>query len=154
MSTLIHTFDADGYYSGSSEMPPFAAAPNPLVATLDSLPEHDPETQRCRRVKGAWTVEAIPEPDKPAEPELPSDSVPWGCTRRQGLLALLAFGIKRADIEAQIAAIADEIEREEAQIEYEAAVWERANPRLQQMWMALGGAPAQLDDVFQLAVTL
>ena len=80
--------------------------------------------------------------------------VPASCTRRQGLLALLAFGIKRADIEAQIAAIEDEIEREEAQIEYESAVWERANPRLQQMWATLGGVPTQLEDVFRLAVTL
>lgn len=86
-----------------------------------------------------------------AEPPQP---VPASCTRRQGLLALLAFGFKRADIEAQIAAIADETEREEAQIEYEANVWERANPRLQQMWAALGGDPARLDDLFRLAVTL
>ena len=80
--------------------------------------------------------------------------VPASCTRRQGLLALLVFGFKRADIEAQIAAIEDETEREEAQIEYEAGVWERANPRLQQMWAALGGAPGQLDDLYRMAVTL
>ena len=84
----------------------------------------------------------------------PPQPVPASCTRRQGLLALLSFGFKRADIEAQIAAIADETEREEAQIEYEANVWERANPRLQQMWAALGGEPAQLDDLYRLAVTL
>lgn len=84
----------------------------------------------------------------------PLQTVPASCTRRQGLLALLAFGFKRADIEAQIAAIQDETEREEAQIEYEANVWERANPRLQLMWVALGGAPAQLDDLYRLAVTL
>lgn len=69
MSKLIHTFDADGYYAGSSEMPPFAAEPNPAVATLDPLPDFEPEMQRCRRVNGAWTVEAIPEPEKPAESE-------------------------------------------------------------------------------------
>lgn len=80
--------------------------------------------------------------------------VPASCTRRQGLLALLSFGFKRADIESQIAAIEDETEREEAQIEYEANDWERANPRLQQMWAALGGTPAQLDDLYRLAVTL
>lgn len=80
--------------------------------------------------------------------------VPASCTRRQGLLALLSFGFKRADIESQIAAIEDETEREEAQIEYEANDWERANPRLQQMWAAIGGTPAQLDDLYRLAVTL
>lgn len=81
-------------------------------------------------------------------------TAPASCTRRQGLLALLEFGFKRSDIEAQIAAIADETEREEAQIEYEANVWERANPRLQQMWALLEGSPEQLDDLFRLAVTL
>ncbi len=80
--------------------------------------------------------------------------VPASCTRRQGLLALLEFGFKRSDIESKIAAIDNEIEREQAQIEYEANVWERSNARLQQMWASLGGAPEQLDDVFRMAVTL
>lgn len=84
----------------------------------------------------------------------PPPLVPASCTRRQGLRALLVFGVTRADIEAQIAAIENETEREEAQIDYEAGVWERGNPRLQQMWAALGGAPEQLDDLFRLAVTL
>lgn len=102
----------------------------------------------------SWLVAALPEGTviEPADP-LPLP-VPASCTRRQGLLALLAFGFKRTDIEAQIAAIADETEREEAQIEYEANVWERANPRLQQMWASLGGTPAQLDNLYRLAVTL
>lgn len=88
------------------------------------------------------------------EPQAPTDPAPTQCTRRQGLLALLSYGIKRSDIEARIAAIEDELEREEAQIEYDANDWERANPRLQQMWASLGGAPEQLDDLFRLAVTL
>ncbi|MBD9530458.1 hypothetical protein IB233_02270 [Comamonas sp. CMM01] len=102
----------------------------------------------------SWLVAALPKGTviEPADP-VPV-SVPASCTRRQGLRALLDFGIKRADIEAQIAAIENEIEREEAQIDYEAGEWERANPRLQQMWAALGGDPAQLDDLFRLAVTL
>lgn len=61
MSTLIHTFDADGYYAGSSELPPFAVAPNPEVATLDPLPSFDESTHRARRVDETWVVEAIPE---------------------------------------------------------------------------------------------
>lgn len=35
-----------------------------------------------------------------------------------------------------------------------AALGGLGNPRLQQMWAALGGDPAQLDDLFHLAVTL
>lgn len=80
--------------------------------------------------------------------------VPPSCTRRQGLLALLAHDHRRSEIEALIAAIPDDMEREAALIEYEAATWERSNPFLQQMWAALGGEPQQLDEVFRMAVTL
>lgn len=104
------------------------------------MQEQRPDVGYVAQADGSW-----------AEPLQP---VPASCTRRQGLLALLAFGFKRADIEAQIEAIEDEIEKEEAQIEYEANDWERGNPRLTQMWAALGGAPAQLDDLYRLAVTL
>lgn len=76
MNTLIHTFDADGYYVGSSEMPPFAAAPNPAVATLGPLPNFDPATERARRVAGAWVVELIPVPDLEPEPEPPEPQYP------------------------------------------------------------------------------
>ena len=80
--------------------------------------------------------------------------IPQQCTRRQGLLALLSYGIKRSDIEAQIEAIEDELEREEAWVEYLANDWELTNPRLQQMWAALGGQPDLLGELFRLAVTL
>lgn len=102
----------------------------------------------------SWLVSALPEGTAIEAADPAPLSLPVSCTRRQGLLALLTFGIKRADIEAQIASIGDETEREQAQIEYEHNVWERANPRLQQMWAALGGDPAQLDDLFRTAVTL
>lgn len=94
--------------------------------------------------------------DAPQVPELepPAPEVPHACTRRQGLLALLSYGIKRSDIDAQIEAIEDELEREEAWIEYLANDWELANPRLQSMWATLGGTPEQLPDLFRLAVTL
>lgn len=87
-------------------------------------------------------------------PEPRPATVPTSCTRRQGLLALLAYDHRRADIEALIAAIPDEMDREAAMIDYEAATWERSNPFLQQMWAALGGEHQQLDEVFRMAVTL
>ena len=67
--TNIHTFDLDGYYCGTSEMPPGAAGVNPDVATLESLPDFDPLTHRARRVGGTWTVESIPEPVPEPVPE-------------------------------------------------------------------------------------
>ena len=72
MTQIIHTFDADGYYEGSSEMPPGAGGVNPEVATLDPLPEFNPLTDRARRVGGEWTVEAIPLPEPQPEPDPPT----------------------------------------------------------------------------------
>ncbi len=73
-SILIHSFGLDGFYTGSAVAPihPITAKVadiNPVVATLDALPDHNPETQRCRRIGDAWTVEAIPEPELPSAPE-------------------------------------------------------------------------------------
>lgn len=79
--------------------------------------------------------------------------IPKSCTRRQGQLALLTHGVLD-DAEAAIAAITDPMQKREAQIEYEADTWERANPFLQQLWAQLGGTPQSLDEAFALAVTL
>jgi hypothetical protein len=79
--------------------------------------------------------------------------IPKSCTRRQGRLALLAFGLDD-DAEAAIAAITDPVQKREAQIEYESDTWERSNPFLQQLWIQLGGTPESLDEAFTLAATL
>jgi len=79
--------------------------------------------------------------------------IPKSCSRRQGRLALLAFGLDD-DAEAAIAAITDPVQKREAQIEYDADTWERANPFLQRLWAQLGGTPHSLDEAFALAVTL
>ena len=76
-------------------------------------------------------VGALPEGTAIEPPDPAPRPAPVSCTRRQGLRALLVFGFKRADIEAQIAAIEDATEREEAEIDYEANVWERAKESLQ-----------------------
>lgn len=79
----LHHFDADGYYTGTTEVPvnpvtgkPFAI--NEIVATLDPLPAYAPEVERVRRIDGAWVIEAIPapEPEPDVEPELPEEEVP------------------------------------------------------------------------------
>lgn len=72
MNKIIYTFDADGYYMGSSEMPPGAAGVNPEVATLDDLPPFNPETHRARYLSGAWVVEVIPVPEPGPELEQPT----------------------------------------------------------------------------------
>lgn len=84
---------------------------------------------------------------------LPAAPLPASCTRRQGRLALLQAG-KISAAEAAIAAITDPLQKQAAQIEYEADTWERANPFLVALWAGMGGTPAQLDALFRLAVTL
>lgn len=91
---------------------------------------------------------ALPPLEPTAEP-----APPLHCTRRQGRRALLQAGYLVA-VEQAIASIEDPVQRMEAQIEYEADTWERDNAFLQAMWAQLGGTPEQLDDLFQLAVTL
>ena len=95
---------------------------------------------------GAWRV--VEQQDAPVVP-----ATPQSCTRRQGQLALIETD--RIDaIDTAIAGITDPIERRKAQAEYDSDTWERNNAFLQSMWAQLGGTPAQLDDLFRLAVTL
>lgn len=91
---------------------------------------------------------------KPFLPPAPApEPVPAQCTRRQGQLALLSYGLLE-DAKAAIAAIPDDTERAAAQIEYDADAWERGNAFLSGLWVQLGGTPESLDDAFRLAVTL
>ena len=78
--------------------------------------------------------------------------VPQACTRRQGQRALLEAG-KLDAVGAAMAGISDPFEKRIAQVEYEAATWERSNPFLIGMWSQLGGTDEELDGLFRLAVT-
>ena len=74
--------------------------------------------------------------------------VPQTITRRQGRLALLQAGkLDAAEAIVKAGGLA-------AQIEYEAATWERGNAYLQQIWVLLGGSDKELDDLFILAAGL
>jgi hypothetical protein len=112
-----------------------------------TVPEFDPITHTAVEVAPLngvqqWGVVALPV------------ITPTACTRRQGLLALLQNGITRADVLALLAQIQDTVEREAAEIEYEAAVWELDNPVLRMAWVQLGKDIDDLPGVFALAVTL
>ncbi|KFJ09802.1 hypothetical protein DR66_2396 [Delftia acidovorans] len=129
-------------------------------------PAYDADTQKPIEVEPVeidgvwrqqWSVVPLTE-DELAELQRLRDEaaaalIPKSCTRRQGQLALLAHGVLD-DAEAAIAAITDPVQKREAQIEYEADTWERANLFLQQLWAQLGGTPQSLDEAFALAVTL
>ena len=74
--------------------------------------------------------------------------VPQTITRRQGRLALLQAGkLDAAEAIVKAGGLA-------AQIEYEAATWERGNEYLQQIWALLGGSDKELDALFVLAASL
>ena len=87
-----------------------------------------------------------PEPQTPALPVL---------TRRQLRLGLLANGITTAQVEAVIAAIPDEIDRETAQIEWaDASQYERTHPLVDQIGVAMSLTPAQIDNMWTAASSL
>ncbi len=130
------------------------------------VPEHNADTHKPVEIQPAeidgvwrqkWSVvplNAIELAERERQREAEAAArVPRSCTRRQGQLALLTHGVLD-DAEAAIAAITDPVQKREAQIEYEADTWERANPFLQQLWAQLGGTPQSLDEAFALAVTL
>lgn len=74
--------------------------------------------------------------------------VPQTITRRQGRVALMQAGkLDAAEAIVKAGGLA-------AQIEYEAATWERGNEYLQQIWALLGGSDKELDDLFILAAWL
>ena len=74
--------------------------------------------------------------------------VPQTITRRQGRLALLQAGkLDAAEAIVKAGGLA-------AQIEYEAATWDRTNAYLQQIWALLGGSDKELDALFVLAASL
>jgi hypothetical protein len=74
--------------------------------------------------------------------------VPQAITRRQGRVALMQAGkLDAAEAIVKAGGLA-------AQIEYEAATWERGNEYLQQIWALLGGSDKELDELFTLAASL
>lgn len=136
-----------------------------LVERSDA-PEHNADTHKPVEIQPAeidgvwrqqWSVvplNAVELAERERQREAEAAAlIPKSCTRRQGQLALLTHGVLD-DAEAAIAAITDPMQKREAQIEYEADTWERANPFLQQLWAQLGGTPQSLDEAFALAVTL
>ena len=67
-------------------------------------------------------------------------------TRKQLRNGLLSIGVTSADVEAQIAAISDPLEREAAMIDWQdTQAYERTNPLVNQIGVAMGLPEAQID---------
>lgn len=160
MNNLIHSFDTDGYYSGTSIHPidPVAgglARVTPGLGYVGDLPDYTPDTQRLRMVNGAIVVEEIP----PPEPEQGSEQEPEPpsmCTPAQGLIALYALrGVTEQDLLATIAGIPDPVARYTAQVGLQrATTWNRDSPTMHAMAALLGLSEPDLDALFEYAVTV
>lgn len=97
----------------------------------------------------AWTLEAIPEPVPEPDPGLPP------LTARQLRLGLIAAGIALSSVEAAVAAIEDAAGREIAKVEWEyASQFDRDHPLIEQVGVALGLTPEQIDAAWLAAVNL
>lgn len=85
-----------------------------------------------------------------AEPGPPP--VPRRITRTQGLIALfLGRGITEAMVDAAIAAIGDETEREITRLRFHAADWHRDSPFIAWGAARFGMAPDDVDGLFRMA---
>ena len=102
-------------------------------------------------IDGGFSVAPAPEPEPDPEPDPEPQTLT--VTRRQARLALLAAN-KLSALEAAIAAIADPNQQMVAQIEYENAIWERANPWVDQLGQAIGLSAADIDQLFITAANL
>jgi hypothetical protein len=162
----LSILDIQGRHPNTIFGTPFIPPEGYVLVEAADTPDHDADTQKPVEIEpveidGVWrqqwavvplTEEDLAELQRQRE-EAAAALIPKSCTRRQGQLALLTHGVLD-DAEAAIAAITDPVQKREAQIEYEADTWERANPFLQQLWAQLGGTPQSLDEAFALAVTL
>lgn len=125
---------------------------NLIIAGPDYVPEDGcqlvPIGDEPVQIGAAWNgVRFTPPPPPPAP-------VPEAVTMRQARVALLHLGLFD-QVEAALQGIPNDLQRRVAlqTWEYSGAV-ERNNPLILMLGPAIGLTPAQIDDLFRLAVTL
>ncbi|GGG48187.1 hypothetical protein [Chelatococcus composti] len=103
---------------------------------------------------GVFALVDPPAPPQP-EPEPPPPDPLRPLTSRQLRLGLVLNGISLSSVEAAIDAIEDPTDREVARIEWEyATTFERSHPLVNQIGVALGLTPEQIDDMWAEAAAL
>lgn len=86
---------------------------------------------------------------------IPAPPVPASVSARQIRLYLVRHGFSLSSIDAALAAIPDDQQRAEAQVEWEFAPYvERAHPMLMAIAGTLGLTESQVDDAFREAATI
>lgn len=144
--TVHMLVDADGLPAGFFPSDLYLSPPEgSFEVTFDQWMEFL-NNQGSRRWNGQQVVEYTPPPVGRLTPTL---------TRRQLRLGLLANGITTAQVEGVIAAIPDPVDREVAQIEWaDATSYERSHPLVDQIGVALGLSPEQIDAMWLAAASL
>lgn len=96
----------------------------------------------------------FPVPAAPPTPELPPVVFPH-LSARQLRLGLIAAGVSLSAVDAAIASIPDDADREVAQVEWQyASQFERDHPLIEQVGAALGLEPWQIDAAWLGAVDI
>ncbi|WP_425086986.1 hypothetical protein [Stappia sp.] len=120
---------------------------DPGQELIDLTNEPEPiQIGSLRNGDGSWTH---PAPASPLPVVYPS------LTPRQLRLMLLNIGITEAQVDAEIDAIADPVERDASRIEWKyASTYERDHPLIDQMATAFSLPPEQVDTLWLAAADL
>lgn len=131
-----------GSYWGGNEQEINDSWPIPTGWTSSPLPEEIPEGMF---VKVGPNLTFILTDQPPPEPGIAAPMFPT-LTRKQLRNGLLSIGVTSGDVEAQIAAILDPLEREAALIDWQdTQAYQRTNPLVNQIGVAMGLPSEQID---------
>lgn len=112
--------------------------------------QNDPETHG-QEIYAALALGVVAEYEPPLIPPPPPPTTPSEVTMRQARLALLAAG-KLGDVAAALASIADPVQRQAAQIEWEySSSVKRDSGLVTQLASALSLTDVQIDALFMAA---
>lgn len=150
MKKTVYLFDGTGkfverYDAQESPLEPGVFL-TPVLSTEIAPPPFE-DGQQALFLAGTWVIEDIPNPEPDPVPDpvpLPLAVTPWQIRK-----ALNAVGL-RASVEAAVAA-SDQTTKDAWQY---ATEFRRDNPLVNGVALALGKTEAELDAVFNLAVTL
>lgn len=160
MKTVIQ-LNADGYFVGTVNADESPLEPGVYLIPFGCIETESPQIPEGHIAKwsNGWVFEALPQPEpEPPQPTPEEIHEQWLAsavvTMRQARLALLGAG-HLAGVDAAIAAITDDMQRQAAQIEWEyAQTVDRNAPFTQTLALALGLSDADLDALFTAAAAL
>jgi hypothetical protein len=152
---IWHYHPTNGRLLGAGVADPHPLEPNAWLIPAFAAATPPPEPVEGHEIvweADVWVQREIPAPPPPPEPPPPQ---PVTLTARQLRLGLLGLGVTGAQVDAAIAAIPDEMEREAAMIEWRhASEYRRDHPLIASVSAALGIPAATIDAAWSHAATL